>query len=386
MRSRPSYAGRCLLERAARGAAHLRDAIAYRSWYTPADFTRDYHCHRGSIFRAVGARRSDRVPTHVRAALLRYPGLYLIRRRLQPGGGVPWLFSAASAGRSRLVQRDRADGRWRSIAFALDVTAVIPERRRGVFVRGARARSSRRSRRARTRMSPRRRVALARREAIEAAGDAPLVSLLVPARDGRNDPDRASGMLAQLGFVARCCCSTTARARRDARDRTRCSTHAAWDAKLPRPAAARATSCVPRRRRSRHVCSKDARCRKAGAAKVLRVPAARGRGAAAVAALPRCRHAPRGPMQWCGRSRPAHAADVDFSPPRYVGDLAGRTGSSCRGSTTSPHRAGAAARVPRVRASHCGCRFRTGQAMLVRRDAYARLGGHAAVRDRIVGT
>ena len=86
-----------LLERAERGPAGLREAITYRSWYTPADFARDYHRHRGSIFGLVGARRSDRVPTSRAAcATCRVSTSSAARSR---AAACRWWFSAALVAR-----------------------------------------------------------------------------------------------------------------------------------------------------------------------------------------------------------------------------------------------------------------------------------------------
>ncbi len=108
----PAYADR-LLERAERAALPgLREAITYRSWYTPADFARDYHCHRGSIF-GLSARADQTAFRRPAPRVRDVSGLYLVGGSTQPGGGVPMVVLGGKLF-ARLVQRDRADGRWRA--------------------------------------------------------------------------------------------------------------------------------------------------------------------------------------------------------------------------------------------------------------------------------
>jgi phytoene desaturase len=108
----PSYAER-LLERAERAALPgLRAAITYRSWYTPADFARDYHCHRGSIF-GLSARADQSAFRRPAPRVRDVGGLYLVGGSTQPGGGVPMVMLGGKLV-ARLVQGDRAEGRWRA--------------------------------------------------------------------------------------------------------------------------------------------------------------------------------------------------------------------------------------------------------------------------------
>jgi phytoene desaturase len=108
----PSYAER-LIERAERAALPgLRAAITHRSWYTPADFARDYHCHRGSIF-GLSARADQTAFRRPAPRVRDVAGLYLVGGSTQPGGGVPMVVLGGKLV-ARLVQDDRAAGRWRA--------------------------------------------------------------------------------------------------------------------------------------------------------------------------------------------------------------------------------------------------------------------------------
>lgn len=82
------YAERLIDRIEAAGLNGLRAAIRVKRWYTPVDFERDYHCHRGSIFGL--SARSDQTAFRRPAPRSRdVAGLYLVGGSTQPGGGVP---------------------------------------------------------------------------------------------------------------------------------------------------------------------------------------------------------------------------------------------------------------------------------------------------------
>lgn len=219
----------------------------------------------------------------------------------------------------------------------------------------------------------------------EAAGDAPLVSLLVPARDEeRNVGPCLEGMLAQRGV--RCEVLLLDDGSRDA---TRAiatqllDAHAAWDARAS--ASGGGAGDVVRAASASPVEARLLEGRplpegwggKCFACQQL-ADAARGEWLLFLDADTRLE-----PDAVVRALASAHAADVDFASflPRYVGD-------------GWPNRLvvpwlyyflTALVPLPEVpRVKHPRLSVANGQAMLVRRDAYARLGGHAAVRDHIV--
>jgi len=83
-----SYADRLIDRMEASGLDGLRAAIRVKRWYTPADFERDYHCHRGSIF-GLSARRDQTAFRRPAPRSRDVAGLYLVGGSTQPGGGVP---------------------------------------------------------------------------------------------------------------------------------------------------------------------------------------------------------------------------------------------------------------------------------------------------------
>jgi len=84
----PEYAERLLARAEAFGLPGLRAATTFRRWYTPADFARDYHCHRGSIF-GLSARANQTAFRRPAPRSRDVAGLYLVGGSTQPGGGVP---------------------------------------------------------------------------------------------------------------------------------------------------------------------------------------------------------------------------------------------------------------------------------------------------------
>jgi phytoene desaturase len=105
----PQYAQR-LLERAERIALPgLRAATTFLRWYTPADFARDYHCHRGSIF-GLSARFDQTAFRRPAPRSRDVGGLYLVGGSTQPGGGVPMVVIGGKLV-ARTIVRDRAAGR-----------------------------------------------------------------------------------------------------------------------------------------------------------------------------------------------------------------------------------------------------------------------------------
>jgi phytoene desaturase len=106
----PRYAER-LVERAeAVGLPGLRAATVVERWYTPADFARDYHCHRGAIFGP--SARFDQTAFRRPAPRARdVAGLYLVGGSTQPGGGVPMVIVGGKLV-ARTVCRDHREGRW----------------------------------------------------------------------------------------------------------------------------------------------------------------------------------------------------------------------------------------------------------------------------------
>lgn len=270
-----------------------------------------------------------------------------------------------------------------SVSFALDVTAVIlsvvaalcawrscawlariAERADGDATAASRARSA----------------------VAGTSGDAPLVSLLVPARDEeRNVGPCLEGMLAQRGV--RCEVLLLDDGSRDA---TRAiatqvlDAHAAWDARTAAAGGGGARDVVLAAARlpveARLLEGRplpDGWGGKCFACQQL-ADAARGEWLLFLDADTRLE-----PDAVVRALASARAADVEFASflPRYVGD-------------GWPNRLvvpwlyyflTALVPLPEVpRVQHPRLSVANGQAMLVRRDAYARLGGHAAVRDHIV--
>jgi phytoene desaturase len=83
-----SYA-EALIDRLERtGLTDLRSHVRVRRWYTPRDFERDYHCHRGSIF-GLSARNDQTAFRRPAPRSRDVKGLYLVGGSTQPGGGVP---------------------------------------------------------------------------------------------------------------------------------------------------------------------------------------------------------------------------------------------------------------------------------------------------------
>ncbi len=93
---------------------HLGDSPAafYEALSGMMDFARDYHCHRGSIF-GLSARADQTAFRRPGPRVRDVSGLYLVGGSTQPGGGVPMVVLGGKLV-ARLVQRDRADGRWRA--------------------------------------------------------------------------------------------------------------------------------------------------------------------------------------------------------------------------------------------------------------------------------
>jgi phytoene desaturase len=84
----PEYADRLIARAEATGLAGLREATVLRRVYTPADFARDYHCHRGAIF-GLSARFDQTAFRRPAPRSRDVRGLYLVGGSTQPGGGVP---------------------------------------------------------------------------------------------------------------------------------------------------------------------------------------------------------------------------------------------------------------------------------------------------------
>lgn len=106
----PGYAERLLARAEAFGLPGLRAATVFERCYTPADFARDYHCHRGSIF-GLSARADQTAFRRPAPRVRDVAGLYLVGGSTQPGGGVPMVVLGGKLV-ARTVCRDRADGRW----------------------------------------------------------------------------------------------------------------------------------------------------------------------------------------------------------------------------------------------------------------------------------
>lgn len=106
----PQYAERLLARAEAFCLPGLRAATTFLRWYTPADFARDYHCHRGSIF-GLSARADQTAFRRPAPRSRDVAGLYLVGGSTQPGGGVPMV---VIGGRlvATTVCRDRAQGRF----------------------------------------------------------------------------------------------------------------------------------------------------------------------------------------------------------------------------------------------------------------------------------
>jgi phytoene desaturase len=106
----PRYAER-LLERAeAFGLPALRADAVVKRWYTPSDFARDYHGHRGSIF-GLSARADQTAFRRPAPRARDVAGLYLVGGSTQPGGGVPMVVLGGALV-AHTICRDREAGRW----------------------------------------------------------------------------------------------------------------------------------------------------------------------------------------------------------------------------------------------------------------------------------
>jgi diapolycopene oxygenase len=105
----PAYAERLLDRVEAAGFTGARASAVVRRIYTPADFERDYHCHRGSIFGL--SARSDQTAFRRPAPRSRdVRGLYLVGGSTQPGGGVPMVVLGGKLV-ARTIVEDVARGR-----------------------------------------------------------------------------------------------------------------------------------------------------------------------------------------------------------------------------------------------------------------------------------
>jgi phytoene desaturase len=104
----PAYADRLIDRVEAAGFPGLRDSIAVRRCYTPADFARDYHCHRGSIF-GLSARFDQTAFRRPAPRSRDVAGLYLVGGSTQPGGGVPMVLLGGKLV-ARAIRDDAARG------------------------------------------------------------------------------------------------------------------------------------------------------------------------------------------------------------------------------------------------------------------------------------
>lgn len=84
----PAYAEHLLDRLAGAGFDGVRDALTVRHTVTPADFAREYHCHRGSIF-GLSARFDQTAFRRPAPRSRDVHGLYCVGGSVQPGGGVP---------------------------------------------------------------------------------------------------------------------------------------------------------------------------------------------------------------------------------------------------------------------------------------------------------
>ena len=105
----PAYAERLLDRVEAAGFAGVRAATVVRHCFTPADFERDYHCHRGSIF-GLSARFDQTAFRRPAPRSRDVAGLYLVGASTQPGGGVPMVILGGKLV-ARAIRDDVARGR-----------------------------------------------------------------------------------------------------------------------------------------------------------------------------------------------------------------------------------------------------------------------------------
>jgi phytoene desaturase len=103
-----SYAEALLDRLEGTGLDGIRAHIRVRRWYTPRDFERDYHCHRGSIF-GLSARNDQTAFRRPAPRSRDVKGLYLVGGSTQPGGGVPMVVIGGKLVAAQIC-RDR--GRW----------------------------------------------------------------------------------------------------------------------------------------------------------------------------------------------------------------------------------------------------------------------------------
>lgn len=104
----PEYADRLLARAEAFCLPGLRAATTFLHWYTPADFARDYHCHRGSIF-GLSARANQTAFRRPAPRSRDVAGLYVVGGSTQPGGGVPMVVLGGRLVAATIVG-DRARG------------------------------------------------------------------------------------------------------------------------------------------------------------------------------------------------------------------------------------------------------------------------------------
>lgn len=99
------YAERLIDRIEAAALPGLRSSIRVKRWYTPNDFERDYHCHRGSIF-GLSARNDQTAFRRPAPRSRDVAGLYLVGGSTQPGGGVPMVVLGGKLVAAQVV-RDR---------------------------------------------------------------------------------------------------------------------------------------------------------------------------------------------------------------------------------------------------------------------------------------